>query len=405
MADVRSPRRMSIGSDALVGSEGSDGGAGAVSAVVCQAIPTIIANLLWMASDVLNLAYLGHAPRSAEEAAHLVAGAGLAMSVYNCCVQSCVSGVLNSFDSLVSQAWGAGDTRLCSDHLMRLRVILVVVLPIFFIPLYFYAEPALIYLGQDPKIARLTQDYLKIESLAMFGNFQCTASRKFLRNISHVWTPVFIFATTASLHVGWGYLFVIKWDMGVRGAAFAALITHYTMFFLFHFAVVRLAPELGLRMKALLIPTRRSLEGWMEFFATGIPAMLMLCLEWWYWEITVILSGFVSPSAQAVQVTLINLSNVLCVSYVSIAGVVATAVGQAIGAGHPRKAKKRVQFGILLALLNWCGMALVMLWLPIANFYTPDPKQRESVTALMPMFAFVFLLDSVQNVLGGVCRS
>ena len=401
-----SPR---AGSDAWIGSDGSlagsDGGPGAVSAVVGQAVPSIAANLLWMASDVLNLAYLGHAPRSATEAAHLVAGAGLAMSVYNCCVQSCVSGVLNSFDSLISQAWGANDKKKCVDHLMRLRVILIAVLPIFFIPLFFFAERALLYLGQDPTTARLTQEYLKIESLAMFANFQVTASRKFLRNISHVWTPVLIFGISASLHVGWGYLFVIKWDMGVSGAAIAAFITHNTLLVLFHYSVVRLSPELGVTKRHLLVPTRESLRGWMQFFETGLPAMLQLCLEWWFWEITVILSGFVSPAAQAIQVTLMNLANVVSLSYVSISGTVATVVGQAIGAQQPRLAKKRVMYGILFALLNWCGLALTLLWLPIVNFYTPDPKQRESIKTLMPLVCLVFGLDSIQNVLGGVCRA
>ena len=42
-------------------------------------------------------------------------------------------------------------------------------------------------------------------------------------------------------------------------------------------------------------------EGLKHYASIGIPAALMLCIEWWAFEITVILAGYMSITDQASQ--------------------------------------------------------------------------------------------------------
>jgi MATE family multidrug resistance protein len=33
------------------------------------------------------------------------------------------------------------------------------------------------------------------------------------------------------------------------------------------------------------------LQGWGEYFSFGLPAVAMVCLEWWVWEIIIMMAG------------------------------------------------------------------------------------------------------------------
>lgn len=49
------------------------------------------------------------------------------------------------------------------------------------------------------------------------------------------------------------------------------------------------------------------IEGVIEYFYLGIPSALMICIEWWAYEVITILAGYISVEAQATQVVLTNI--------------------------------------------------------------------------------------------------
>ena len=50
-----------------------------------------------------------------------------------------------------------------------------------------------------------------------------------------------------------------------------------------------------------------SFVGWGPFLRVAIPGALMICAEWWAWEVATFLSGLVSVTVLAAQTTLSNI--------------------------------------------------------------------------------------------------
>lgn len=45
-----------------------------------------------------------------------------------------------------------------------------------------------------------------------------------------------------------------------------------------------------------------------EFLKIGAPCALMVCLEWWVWELQMIWSGWFTVEEQAAQIILMNIA-------------------------------------------------------------------------------------------------
>jgi hypothetical protein len=39
----------------------------------------------------------------------------------------------------------------------------------------------------------------------------------------------------------------------------------------------------------------------------GIPTTVMMCLDWWVWELMILTSGYLGTNAQASQVVMMNI--------------------------------------------------------------------------------------------------
>jgi MATE family multidrug resistance protein len=105
------------------------------------------------------------------------------------------------------------------------------------------------------------------------------------------------FSSATLLHSIWCYYFIIYLDLGISGAAFANLLHAFMCFiitsiFLSYFAeskVPLLSLKLGIFDKAHVI----------NYLEIGLPSIFMVCLEWWGFEIIVLMSGMFSETGVA----------------------------------------------------------------------------------------------------------
>ena len=83
--------------------------------------------------------------------------------------------------------------------------------------------------------------------------------------------------------------------MDIVGLAIATDITTLTMLLI----VTGYAHCIDSIRETLFFPTADSFKGWEEYLRLSIPATLMLCAEWWAFEILTILSGIIGVNEQA----------------------------------------------------------------------------------------------------------
>lgn len=71
----------------------------------------------------------------------------------------------------------------------------------------------------------------------------------------------------------------------------------------------------------------------------GISSAIMMCLEWWVYEVMIIMSGIIGVNEQACQLIVINIATlVFCIAQ-GIQYSASNYIGQAIGRSEVRKAR------------------------------------------------------------------
>jgi MATE family multidrug resistance protein len=74
------------------------------------------------------------------------------------------------------------------------------------------------------------------------------------------------------------------------------------------------------------------IKGLIQYFKLGIPSTGMLCLEWWAFEIMTLLAAYISLTATAVQVIMMNMAALIFMPILGLQASASVLVGKRIGA-------------------------------------------------------------------------
>jgi multidrug resistance protein, MATE family len=117
------------------------------------AVPSMCTNVLAFGTVVTNTIFAG----TLEDPINL-AVVGLTGTCIVLMFQSFMIGLNSAQETLTSQAFGAGNLRLCGVYLNRGHFILLTAfVPLAIMP-WFFAERIFLALGQDADVARMTKD-------------------------------------------------------------------------------------------------------------------------------------------------------------------------------------------------------------------------------------------------------
>ena len=97
-------------------------------------------------------------------------------------------------------------------------------------------------------------------------------------------------------HLPMCLLFTFKADMGIYGLGLATSITNFNLLLL---TVIQCCFNKKVK-QAVTCPGKESFRGWGEYLKVAIPSAVILCSEWWAFEILTIIAGLISVEAQAV---------------------------------------------------------------------------------------------------------
>ena len=142
---------------------------GRMASLFCKlVIPAMFTNVLGFCSVLANAIFAGRMNDPTK-----LAVVGLTSVCHNLLLLSLLIGLNSAQETLTSQAFGAGNIRLCSIYLNRGFFILIA----FFIPLAvipsFFSEGILVGLGQDPEVARLVniQIWYGLPAVFFYGQY------------------------------------------------------------------------------------------------------------------------------------------------------------------------------------------------------------------------------------------
>lgn len=130
-------------------------------------------------------------------------------------------------------------------------------------------------MGIDQASSELAYTYVTTMLPGVLLNSYADSIDLFLIGMNFTFGIVVIQLLVIPVHIGFCYLFVEKYNMGVKGAAQAHNITACcTMLFLFTYATL-LKPI----KKAWYCPRMKTFQNLKEFLMLALPGVLMLLLE------------------------------------------------------------------------------------------------------------------------------
>ncbi|GFZ00255.1 MATE efflux family protein [Actinidia rufa] len=147
------------------------------------------------------------------------------------------------------------------------------------------------------------------------------------------------------------------------------------------------------------------LRGVGEFFKFAIPSSVMICLEWWSYELLVLLSGLLpNPELEASVLSVcLNTISTLYTIPLGFGAAVSTRVSNELGAGNPQGARLAVVVVLCLAVIEAVIMSTTLFATRRVFGYTFSSEKEvvDYVEAMAPVVCLSVVLDSLQGVLSG----
>lgn len=368
--------------------------------ILCLAVPNTAAFVLDLLNEVTNAIFIGRTGTDAQ-----LAAVGMGNMMQNCIGLSVGLGLTSALDTFVSQAYGAQQKELCCYYLQRCRVVVTMQL-IWMAPLLWYSESILLAMRQDPQVAHFSGAYNRASVFGLWPFFQLQTIRRFMMLQNITLAPMLIMGACSVLHVVWCYLFVVHLGWGNSGIGWANTTTWTLSFLMASFYLFLEAPRLGLRRWDALLVGPEGLRGLKAYYRVAIPATAGQCSEWWFWELTALLVGYLGKVPLAAHVSTMNVLGVITTPNVGIQISASTLVGNMLGANKPQMAKIYCWASTAFAILVWCLAAFGLFFgaSALARFYSDEEDVRAATAPLMRIYALVGFCDACQFVLSGVSR-
>ncbi|KAJ4726336.1 Protein DETOXIFICATION [Melia azedarach] len=361
------------------------------------ALPMILTNISYFGITLVSVMFAGHLGRIE------LAGATLANSWATVTGFAFMMGLSGALETLCGQGFGAEQYRMLGIYLQASCIIsffFSIVISFF----WFYTEPILILLHQDPKISRQAALYMKylIPGLFPYGFIQNIL--RYLQTQSIVVPLVFFSALPLATHIGIAYALVHHTSLGFKGASLAVSVSLWISMILLVIYVL-CAKKLENTWKGFSF---KSFSFIFTNLKLAVPSAAMVCLEYWAFEILVFLAGLM-PNSEVTTSLIAMCVNTETIAYMLTYGLSAAAstrVSNELGAGNIDRAKDAMAVTLRLSVL----LALVVvsallsghnIW---AGLFSDSSEIIKKFASLTPFLAISIFLDSVQGVLSGVAR-
>jgi MATE family multidrug resistance protein len=363
------------------------------------AVPVVFAEMGWMTMGMVDTLMVG---RISPEA---IGAVGLGTSVFmGVCIFA--MGLLLGIDTLVSQAFGAGDIDECHRWLVH-GIVLAVVLSIPITALLLWIATGLDSWGIAPSVLILTKPYLVIVAWSVPPLLLYAAFRRYLQGMGVV-RPIMLAllaANVVNVIVNWVLIYgnLGAPALGVAGAAWATVLSRVAMAGFLLATILYRERDTATSAFASL-----SLEAsWFRrLLLLGAPAASQVTLEVGAFAAATALAGRLAPASLAAHQIAINYAALSFMVPLGLSSAGAVRVGHAVGRRDSQGAARSGWTALLFAVLFMSAAAAVFLSAPrlLLRAFTSDPGVLEVGVTLLFVAAVFQLFDGVQGVATGALR-
>uniref|UniRef100_A0A8C8M5C0 Multidrug and toxin extrusion protein n=1 Tax=Oncorhynchus tshawytscha TaxID=74940 RepID=A0A8C8M5C0_ONCTS len=313
------------------------------------ALPMFISMLMLMLISFVSTVFCGHLGKTE------LAAVTLATSVVNITGISIGTGLASAFDTLISQIFGSNNLKYVGVIVQRgILILLLSCFPCW--ALLINTEPILLAFHQNPEVSRLTQLYVRIFMPALPACFMYQLQGRYLQNQGIIWPQVITGVVGNLLNAITNYTFLYQLNLGVAGSAAANTISQYTLAIVIYVYIL----WRGLHKATWDGWSRDCLQEWGPFLYLAVPSMLMMCLEWWTYEIGVFMAGFIGEAELGAMSALYQVSSITFMFPLGFAVAANVRMGNALGAGNTEQAKLSGKVSFICAFTVSLVIAIIL---------------------------------------------
>ncbi|KAI3462570.1 hypothetical protein Pfo_019233 [Paulownia fortunei] len=313
------------------------------------------------------------------------------------------TGMASALETLCGQAYGAERYQRVGTFTYGAIIWLsLACLPV--CVLWIYTDKLLILIGQDPVISAEAGKFSiwLIPSLFPYAILQSLV--RYLQTQSLIFPMVFSSLVSICIHLPVSWAFIFKLKLGSAGAALSIGFSYWLNAIL-----------LGLYVKysSTCKKTRASFSKDVfltmgEFFQFAIPSAVMVCLEWWTFEIVILLGGLlpnpeIETSVLSICLTITTMHYLVPYSFGAAAS---TRVSNELGAGKPQAAQVVVSAVLVLSIVEFVTASTVIFFCRdiLGYSFSNEKGVVHYVKEMTPFLCVSIVMDSLQAVLSGVAR-
>ncbi|KAL1295999.1 hypothetical protein HN51_056783 [Arachis hypogaea] len=332
-----------------------------------------------------------------------LSSSSLAISLSGVTGFSLLMGMASGLETICGQAYGAEQyQRIGMQTYTAIFSLILVCVPLSI--LWINIEQILVFLGQDPLIAHEVAKFIIWLIPALFAYAILQPLVRYFQ-IQSLLLPMLVSScVTLFLHIPLCWLLVFKAGLNSAGGAIAVSISIWcNVIFLGLF--MRYSPSCAKTRAPISLEMFRGVG---EFFRFAVPSAVMICLEWWSYELLILLSGLL-PNPQletsVLSVCLNTISTLYTIPF-GIGAAASTRVSNELGAGKPLAARVAVLAGMSLAVIETSIVSATLFSCRHIYGYVFSNEEEvvDYVTVMAPLVCVSVILDSLQGVLAGIAR-
>ncbi|CAA0843112.1 MATE efflux family protein [Striga hermonthica] len=387
------------------------------------AMPMVVVSVSQYLLRAVSMMMLGHLGELA------LSSASIATSLANVTGFSLLSGMASALETLCGQAYGAQHYQKVGT--LTYGAIIWLCLACFPVCVFWiYADKLLILIGQDPVISAEAGKFAvwMIPSLFPYAILQSLI--RYLQTQSLIFPMLVSSLACLCIHFPLSWAFIFKLKLGNAGAALAICISYWLNVMFLGFYV-----KYSSACQRTHAPFSRNVLGTAgEFFQFAIPSAVMVCLEWWTYELVILFSGLLpnpelETSVLSICLTITTLHYLipysfgaaarfnsqsfallnLCEFYFYELNVLlscSTRISNELGAGKPHAAQLVLSAVLLLTSAEIVLATAVIFFCRHALGYSFSNEESvvSYVEKMNPFLCFSIVMDSSQAVLSGIAR-
>ncbi|KAL7284329.1 hypothetical protein ACG7TL_001615 [Trametes sanguinea] len=366
--------------------------------LVKYTVPVFVTHLFEYSLVIASVISIGHLSTTAL-AASTLGSMTASVSGY-----SIIQGFASTLDTMLPSAWTSTQPQLVGLWSQRMAVVMAATLvPILCI--WFSSESILLFLKQEPEVARLAAVYLRWAAIGLPAYAFNSISRRYFQSQGLFTVPTRIILGVAPVNAALNYLLVWgpePFRLGFIGAPIATAISFnlislmsviYGIFFVpktaWHPLTMRCFTSLGVLVQL------------------GLSGVGQVASEWWSWELVGLAASQLGPIALATQSVLLVSASTTYQAPFALSVASSVRIGNLLGEENPKRAAVASKCAILMSLVIsavWSTMFMVFRhsW---AHLFNDDPAVVTLVASIIPLVALFQVFDGLSAITAGILRA